>query len=133
MHGQIPQIDITELQKKMKDVAAELTAIHRELYWLAMQNGAPDQVPEELNIEGVTDFKSTVDNMRILLWKYLDAAAHAQPERVQDAMESHRLRRVTQLLQLLRESLSQTSDQPVSFIEKISAAIKERLKSDKAA
>ncbi|HLJ30596.1 MAG TPA: hypothetical protein VKY85_28080 [Candidatus Angelobacter sp.] len=80
--------------------------------------------------------KLAVDNLRDLLWKYVDAVGNVEPERVQEAMQNHHMRRVTQLLQLLRERLARYSEQaPVSFIEKISAAIKEKLpgKNEKAA
>ena len=127
-----------ELKDRLATVAEELIALHRDLYWLAEDNNLPQQERDlgELTLEQVMAVKLAVDNLRDLLWKYVDAIAKVEPERVQEAMQNHRLRRVTQLLELLRKRLGTYSEQPpVSFIERISAAIKEKLKvpSDKAA
>jgi len=136
MTGQSPEVNTTDLSRRMKAVADELTALHRELYWLALQNaGSSETLPlTELNVDVVGEFKFAVDSMRDLLWKYLDAASHVQPVQVGQAMEAQRLRRTTQLLQLFRERLGQAAvGEPLSFIEKISAAVKERLKDSKVA
>jgi hypothetical protein len=82
----------------------------------------------------LTELKSAVDDMRLLLWQYIETASEVDPGRVQDGIESQRLHRVTRFLQLLRKRLVPTSDeQPVSFIERINAAVTESLGRDKAA
>jgi hypothetical protein len=127
MSGRIPLSVTGELAKRIQAVSDELMALHSELYWIALADTKPPQF-EELNIDLVTDFKFAVDNMRDLLWKYLEVAEKIEPQLVQEAEEAHRMRRVTQLLQLLRERLGHYPDtQPMSFIEKISASIGERL------
>lgn len=115
-----------ELQARLESIKSDLAVLHREMYWLAYE---PQQHIDELNFDQIMDLKLAVDNMRELLWKYVDAAAKAEPERVQHAMEAHRVRRVSQLLQLLRERLGHYSEpqQPISFIEKVTAAIKDKL------
>lgn len=127
-----------ELKERLSTVADELIALHRDLYWLAEDNNLPEQEHSlgDLRLDDVMAVKLAVDNLRDLLWKYVDAIARLEPERVQEAMQNHRLRRVTQLLELLRKRLGGYPEQPpVSFIERISAAIKEKLlsQSDKAA
>lgn len=127
-----------ELKDRLAMVADELVALHRDLYWLAEDNNLPKQERDlgDLSLDQVMVLKLAVDNLRDVLWKYVDAIAKVEPQRVQEAMDSHRLRRVTQLLELLRKRLGGYSEQhPVSFIERISVAIKEKLKgeSDKAA
>ena len=119
------------MRKRLETVKDELMALHRDMYWMAQDQNSPEQAQKvsDLDFDQVMDLKLAVDNMRELLWKYVDAAAEMEPQRVQHAMESHRVRRVSQLLQLLRERLGHYPDpqQPVSFIEKMSAAIKEKL------
>ena len=131
------QRDTGALAKRIKSIADELMALHSELYWMALDVSAgPEQEQlDDLDIHLVTDLKSALDNMRDLLWKYLEVAAKIEPQRVQEAAEAHRVRRVTRLLDLLRERLGQYSDsQPTSFIEQISASINEKLPdTDKAA
>jgi hypothetical protein len=105
-------------------------ALHSELYWIALaEHTDPKQEQlEDLDIHLVTDFKFALDNMRDLLWKYLEVAARIEPQRLQEAADAHRMRKVTTLLNLLRERLGQYPEgQPMSFIEKISASINERL------
>lgn len=127
-----------ELKERLATTAGELSDLHRDLYWLAEENNLPEQEHNlgDLSLDDVMELKLAVDNLRDLLWKYVDAIAKLEPERVQEALQNHRLRRVTQLLELLRKRLGGYPDQPpVSFIERISAAIKDKLtgQNDKAA
>ncbi|HXA85725.1 MAG TPA: hypothetical protein VNZ47_11645 [Candidatus Dormibacteraeota bacterium] len=130
--------DSTELVTHLKQLTTALTAVHEDLYWLAMQapnaNDKPAVPAAELNVDMLTELKSAVDDMRLLLWQYIEAASEVDPRRVQDGIESQRLHRVTRFLQLLRKRLVPSSDeQPVSFIERINAAVTESLGRDKAA
>ena len=129
-------VDATGFADHLKTLTTELTALHGDLYWLAMQ--AHDSSQEEslaatLNIDLLTSLKSAVDDMRLLLWNYIEAASKADPRLLQNELEAQRVQRMTQFLELLRERLGRSSDQqPVSFIERISAAMKQRF-SDKVA
>jgi hypothetical protein len=131
------QTDSKELVTHLKELTAALTAVHSDLYWLAMQtpNAAdkPAEQAAELNVTLLTELKGAVDDMRLLLWQYIETASELDPQRLQEGLETQRLHRVTRFLQLLRNRLAPASDQePVSFIERISAAVKDRL-GDKAA
>jgi hypothetical protein len=123
--------DFTELVDHLKTLTRELTSLHGDLYWLAMQAqgvSAEDTPMADLNIEVLTSLKGAVDDMRLLLWNYLEAASKVDPQRVQDGMETQRVQRITQFLKLLRERLGNSPEQqPVSFIEKVSAAMEQRL------
>lgn len=133
-HGTHQNIDA--LVNHLKELTAELTAVHHDLYWLAMQtqDAAGKETPAQLNVDLLAELKAAVDNMRLLLWKYIETASAVDPRRMQEGLESERLRRATEFLQLLRQRLGHTqSEGPVSFIEKISATIKERLKDPRAA
>ena len=130
--------DTTELVSHLKELTTALTAVHEDLYWLAMQapnaNDKPAVTAAELNVDLLSELKSAVDDMRLLLWQYIETASEVNPQRAQERMDSQRLHRVTKFLQLLRKRLSPTSDeQPVSFIERINAAVTEHLGRDKAA
>lgn len=120
-----------ELKQRLATMAEELNTLHRDLYWLAEENNLQEQEQNlgTLSLDDLMAVKLAVDNLRDVLWKYVDAIARLEPERVQEALQNHRLRRVTQLLELLRKRLGTYSEQgPVSFIERISAAVKEKLK-----
>lgn len=130
------QTDTTELVIHLKELTNALNAVHGDLYWLAMQvpdASKKDAVPAaELSLNLLTELKGAVDEMRLLLWQYIEAASELDPQNVRDGMETQRLHRVTRFLQLLRERLGHVEEQPVSFIERISARVKESL-GDKAA
>lgn len=126
---------ISEIVNSLRAVTGELTALHGDLYWLAMQGQEPEgrSSAGELNVEILTELKGAVDNMRLLLWDYIATASQVHPERVQEGMETQRLQRMSQFLKILRDRLGRgPEEQPQSFIEKISAAMKKRLE-DKVA
>jgi hypothetical protein len=119
-----------ELKDRLANLTDQLNALHRDLYWLAQDSNfdAQNQDLGDLTFEQIMSVKLAVDNVRELLWKYVDAVAKVEPERVHEALDANRLRRVTQLLELLRERFGRFPEQPpLSFIEKVSAAIKEKL------
>jgi len=65
----------------------------------------------------------------MLLWDYIATASQLDPEKVQEGMETERVQRTSRFLRQLRDRLGRSpGEQPVSFIEKISAAMKERLR-----
>lgn len=129
--------DTSELVTHLKELTHALNAVHGDLYWLAMQ--VPDAskkaaVPAaELNVDLLAELKSAVDDMRLMLWQYIETASELDPQMMREGMETQRLRRVTRFLQLLRERLGHAvEEQPVSFIERISARVNKSL-GDKAA
>jgi hypothetical protein len=75
--------DINELVNHLKNLTAELTAVHRELYWLAMQEQdvSAGETPAELNIELLAELKGAVDTMRVTLWKYIETASEIDPRK----------------------------------------------------
>ena len=130
--------DSTELVAHLKDLTTALTAVHDDLYWLAMQSPNAAEKPAvpaaELNVDMLAELKSAVDDMRLLLWQYIETASAVDPQRMKESLETQRLHHVTKFLQLLRKRLVPSADdQPVSFIERINAAVTERLGGDKAA
>jgi hypothetical protein len=115
----------------LKALTDELKVLHGDLYWLAMQGedaAAKESPATQLNVELLTALKGAVDDIRLLLWNCIEAASEIDPQRVHEELEAQRVQRMTQFLQLLRNRLGRSSDQePVSFIERISAAMKDRL------
>jgi len=129
--------DTTELVDHLKELTNALNAVHGDLYWLAMQSpdaGKKESVPAaEINVNLLAELKAAVDDMRLLLWQYIETASELNPQTVSEGMEAQRLRRVTRFLQVLRERLGHAvEEQPVSFIERISERVKKSL-GDKAA
>lgn len=131
-----PQRDIDALVNHLKELTEELTAVHSELYWLAMraQNSTDKESPAELKVDLLTDLKGAVDNMRLMLWNYIETASVVDPQGVREGIEHQRVRRVTEFLELLRDRLGHNADEePVSFIERISASVNNRLQKTRVA
>jgi hypothetical protein len=127
---------VNELVNHLHDLTAELTAVHDELYWLALQaqDSSGKQYPADLDVDALAELKGAVDNMRLLLWNYIETASEIDPQGMQEGLESQRMRRVTEFLQLLRGRLVHGDEQqPVSFIERINATVKEKLRDPRAA
>ncbi len=130
MSSRISQSGPAELIKHIQSVSDQLKVLHTELYWIALEEETSSKQEQLVNLDlhQVMDFKCAVDSMRDLLWKYLEVAAKIEPQRVKEAAEAHRVRRLTELLQLLRERLGcYAEEQPMSFIEQISASLNNRL------
>ena len=123
--------DIEELVNHVQALTNELRALHGDLYWLAMQaqdSSGKNAAAAELNVEQLTALKAAVDNLRVVLWNYIETASQVEPEKVQEGLDAQRIQRVTQFMQLLRDRLGRApADQPLSFIERISATVKQRL------
>ena len=123
--------DAEKLLTQFKALTDLLVGLHSDLHWLAMnaQGGAMRQLPvTEQNVETLAGLKSAIDNLRVLLWNYIETAAEVNPARTEDALETQRLQHITRFFKLLRERLGRSrGQQPLSFIEKISAEMKERL------
>lgn len=131
-----PYNDVNQLVIHLKSLTDELTAVHGDLYWLAMQNqDVSSEKPclTELNVELLAELKTAVDSMRLILWDYIESASAVNPQNAAEGMEIVRLKRVTQFLELLRKRLGRAPEKPpLSFIERVSAAMKERFR-DKVA
>lgn len=128
-----PYKDVDELINHLKELTTELTDLHGDLYWMAMQaqTSSEPQPPgvAELNVELLASLKGAVDNMRLLLWNYIETASQLDPQKAAEGLETQRVQRVTRFLELLRKRLGARDDQePVTFIERISAAMKERFR-----
>lgn len=130
MSSRTSQNSPAELIKHIQSVSDQIKVLHTELYWIALQEEAGPMQEQfvDLDLRQIMDFKGTLDNMRDLLWKYLEAAAKVEPQRVKEAAEAYRVRRLAELLQLLRERLGYyAQEQPMSFIEQISASLNNKL------
>ena len=62
---------------------------------------------EMLNVELINDFKNSVDQMRHLLWSYIEASSSQGRQTVSDTLQSIRLRRVTDMLRILQPSVEE--------------------------
>jgi hypothetical protein len=99
----------SELTARIRRVTEDLQAIQQELGKAAEPGGeatARNQIMEEmLNMELIEQFKSSVDQMRVLLFSYIEAAASEGRQTMYDTLQSIRMRRVTEMLKILQPTV----------------------------
>src|SRR5258708_37321981 len=81
--------DVNELLSHLKAITEELTALHGDLYWLAMQAqdaSGTKSAAAELSVESLAALKGAFDNMRLLLWNYIETASKVHPQQGQKGL-----------------------------------------------
>lgn len=71
--------DAERLLNQFKTLTDVLAGLHSDLHWLAMnaQGTGMKQLPvTEQDVETLAALKSAIDNMRVLLWDYIETVAH---------------------------------------------------------
>jgi hypothetical protein len=78
---------------------------------------------EMVNAELISEFKTSVDHMRHLLWSYIEASSSKGRLNVSDTLQSVRMQRVTEMLRILQPTVDSTkgtsSPEAKSFFEVI--------------
>jgi len=117
---------MSDLRHTIKRVTKDLEYIQEELNNAARSSAsAPirDRVMEEMmDVNMIQNFKSAVDNMRYLLWSYIEASAN-KDKTIGDALTSIRMQRVTDMLKVLKpdveEARRQNSPVAQTFLEMV--------------
>ncbi|MCU1308733.1 MAG: hypothetical protein JWN45_3428, partial [Acidobacteriaceae bacterium] len=65
---------------------------------------------EMVNIELISQFKTSVDHMRHLLWSYIEASSSKGSLNVSDTLQNVRMQRVTEMLRILQPTVDGTSN-----------------------
>jgi hypothetical protein len=118
---------------RIRRITTDLNALGEELQWAKVKTASEEHQSALLDAlakaDLVTDFKASVDRMRHLLWCYIEAAAnnHGRCD-VDYELQSHRLRRVTEMLEKLRSnSVPALASMPEgrTFFEHVTAMVEE--------
>jgi hypothetical protein len=118
---------------RIRRITTELNALGEDLEWASVRSRSEahqDAVLDELlKADLVSDFRAAIDRMRHFLWCYVEAAASNGGRcDVDYALQGHRLRRVTEMLQLLRAAGSpELASMPEgrTFFEHVTAMVEE--------
>ena len=94
---------------RIRRITGELNALEMDLEWSKIEGASAEEqhrlLEEILSLELVGDFKAAVDKMRHLLWCYIESvAARNGRYGVDYGLQTHRLQRCTEMLQMLRSS-----------------------------
>jgi hypothetical protein len=118
---------MSELTNRIRRVTEDLHAV-QEVLNSAAQPNAPaaerDAVMEELiSMRILDEFKTSVDNMRHLLWSYIEASNTKNAHGVAATLQHVRMQRVTDMLRILQPNMQESkmaaSPESKSFFEVI--------------
>ena len=100
---------MSELTTRIRRVTEDLQAIQDELSRAANPDADPGErnviMEEMLNAEIIDRFKASIDQMRVLLFSYIEAAASQGHQTVYDTLQAIRMRRVTEMLKILQPTV----------------------------
>jgi|SRR3954471_19604491 hypothetical protein len=99
------------LHDRVRRVTDDLKKIQGELSAAAESGADParrEQIMQEL-VAGdlVAEFKTSVDNMRHLLWSYIEASSQHDAQRITQTLRAVRMQRVTEMLKILQPTVNE--------------------------
>jgi hypothetical protein len=115
-----------EITKRIRHITEEISTLQLSLDELNRPDAEIEKrrlIEDCLQPDMIVNFKAAVDNMRLFLWEYLEAAARQSGGQGMDyALQAYRIRRATEML----ETLNRTAQRPgetlpavCSFFERI--------------
>jgi hypothetical protein len=114
-----------QITQQIQQITKGIKALQESLDQLSTSERLEDEkhrlVSECLWPELIVDLKSSVDNMRIFLWNYLESCApHPNGTATDYAIQAYRMRRATEMLEMLnRATLKASVPEVRSFFERI--------------
>jgi hypothetical protein len=121
---------VSDILERIQRVAADLRAVEKELSALSKSDlSLEERLQEELDFllrhDVTQQLKFAVDSMRELLWTYFEQLSKNRGIAAEDALNSVRLRRITDMLHTLRQSseavraASSPTPETTSFLSEI--------------
>lgn len=101
-----------ELTDRIRTTTAALQQILADLDAAAhaADPGYRDRIARELLVPGtIHDFKTAVDDMRHMIWSYMQANERGAGQDVESRLQSVRMQRVTQMLKALEPEITRPS------------------------
>jgi hypothetical protein len=92
---------------RMRRVSEDLREIRSRLEELRSSQYAQHQVVDELlELDLVRDFKNSIDQIRLYLWDYFQAAIDTHNPEPDQALKEFRLRRATEMLRSVQDDIT---------------------------
>lgn len=101
-----------ELTERIRKTTAQLQQILSELDAAAhaADPACRERIARELLVPGtIHDFKTAVDDMRHMIWSYMQASERGAGQDVDARLQSVRMQRVTQMLKALEPEITRPS------------------------
>jgi hypothetical protein len=116
------------IMTRIKRVTEELHSIERDLQRLSKDTNAAQHIgiiDESESVALLGSFKVAVDNMRRFLWAYIEATSGSNLS-MNEALQTARLVRVTELLRVLHENEGPTTGGARGISDIVDAVLKPR-------
>lgn len=96
-----------EVVERMRRVSEDLREIRKRLEELC-DSETPDHkvIDEVLQLDLIRDFKTSIDQIRLFLWNYFQAAVDRCQADPDDTLQEFRLRRATEMLRSLQDEIT---------------------------
>ncbi len=97
-----------DVVERMRRVSDDLREIRKRLEEVCKTETADPRVLEEvLKLDLIRDFKTSIDQIRLFLWNYFQAAADKYESNPDDpTLQEYRLRRAIELLRSVQEEIT---------------------------
>jgi hypothetical protein len=115
------------LVHRIKNITGEIHSIQAEMHGQLNEPGSENKLAkffeDESAVQSLNNFKAELDQLRRILWFYLEQAS-AQPSPINNEQQDTRLQRVNELLRTLAPAAKsaiagQTVQPSVSFFERL--------------
>lgn len=126
-----PQIK-NALLHQIKNTTQEIHAIQKEMHGRLTESNTGNQLPkffeDEAAVQVLNDFKAELDQLRRILWFYIEEATGSLAARTDAGQGDARLQRVNELLRTLAPkvpaaSAADESNRSISFFERLDVVI----------
>ena len=116
-----------QITQRIQHITKEIKTLQESLDQIRTSERLEEEkhrlVGECLSPEMIVDLKSSVDNLRLFLWDYLEASARHPSGLTSDyALQAYRMRRATEMLEMLNRSTLRSGEplpEVCSFFERI--------------
>lgn len=135
----LPEIDswrrqpqIKNLLHQIKNTTHEIHAIQKEMHGKLTESNTGNRLPkffeDEAAVQVLNDFKVELDQLRRILWFYIEAATGNVAATADHAQQDQRLQRVNELLRTLapkdsRGAAADENQRSISFFERLDVLI----------
>ena len=113
---------MSNMTERVCRIARELNALLAEAK-TAEKTGDRDAVEELLTTEVISEFKSSLNAMRHLLWMYIETASHPDSQDADYAARSERLAQAGEMLRVLRDGAAPAVFSNAGFVDQVSLLV----------
>ena len=113
---------MSDMTERVCRIARELNALLAEAKTIE-KTGDREAVEELLTTEVISEFKSSLNAMRHLLWMYIETASHLDSQDADYQAKSERLAQAGEMLRVLRDGTVPAMFSSTGFVDQVSLLV----------